>query len=35
MNRQFKQEFSIKQVPTDDTQNLELTLNTMSNEGWE
>ena len=35
MNKQFKQEFSIKQVPTDDAQNLELTLNSMSNDGWE
>ncbi|MBQ8476687.1 FHIPEP family type III secretion protein, partial [bacterium] len=35
MNKQFKQEFSIKQVPTDDAQNLELTLNSMSSAGWE
>ena len=34
MNK-LKQEFSIKQVPTEDAQNLELTLNSMSNQGWE
>lgn len=35
MNKQYRQEFSIKQIPTDDAQNLELTLNSMSSEGWE
>jgi len=35
MNKQFRQEFSIKQVPTDDVQNLEAALNSMSNSGWE
>jgi len=35
MNKQFKQQFSIKQVPTDEAQTLQNTLNTMSNEGWE
>ncbi len=35
MNKQFRQEFSIKQVPTDDALLLENTLNAMSNSGWE
>lgn len=35
MNKQFRQEFSIKQVPTDNASGLETTLNSMSSEGWE
>ncbi len=35
MNKQFRQEFSIKQIPTDDAVLLENTLNSMSNGGWE
>lgn len=35
MAKQFKQEFSIKQVPTDDTLQLENTLNAMASGGWE
>jgi len=35
MSKDFKQEFSIKQVPTDDAPLLESTLNSMANEGWE
>ena len=35
MSKDYKQEFSIKQVPTDDAPLLENTLNSMSNEGWE
>ena len=35
MNKQFKQEFSIKQVPTDDALLLENTLNAMSSTNWE
>ncbi len=35
MSKQFKQEFSIKQVPTDDPMLLQNTLNSMSNGGFE
>lgn len=35
MDKQFRQEFSIKQIPTDDTLQLENTLNAMSSTGWE
>ncbi len=35
MNKQYKQEFSIKQIPTQDALLLENTLNAMSNTGWE
>ncbi len=35
MTKQFKQEFSIKQIPTDDALQLENTLNAMSSTGWE
>ena len=35
MNKQFRQEFSIKQIPTEDAVLLENTLNAMSNAGWE
>lgn len=35
MTKQFKQEFSIKQIPTDDAVALENTLNAMSSTGWE
>lgn len=35
MNKLYKQEFSIKQVPTDETQLLQDTLNSYSNRGWE
>jgi len=35
MNKEFKQEFSIKSIPTDDTVLLENTLNAMSTTGWE
>jgi len=35
MNKQFRQEFSIKSIPTDDTVLLENTLNSMSAVGWE
>ena len=35
MNKEFKQEFSIKSIPTDDTVLLENTLNAMSSTGWE
>ena len=35
MNKQFRQEFSIKQIPTDDALMLENTLNAMSGAGWE
>lgn len=35
MNKEFKQEFSIKSIPTDDTVLLENTLNAMSSVGWE
>ena len=35
MTKQFRQEYTIKSVPTDDTVMLENTLNAMSNSGWE
>ena len=35
MNRQFRQEYSIKQVPTEDVNSLENVLNSMSVSGWE
>ena len=35
MSKEFKQEFSIKSIPTDDTVLLENTLNAMSLSGWE
>lgn len=35
MNKDFRQEFSIKSIPTDDTLLLENTLNAMSSTGWE
>ena len=35
MSKDFKQEFSIKSIPTDDTLLLENTLNAMSINGWE
>ena len=35
MDKQFRQEYSIKSVPTDDTVLLENTLNAMSATGWE
>lgn len=35
MSKEFKQEFSIKSIPTDDTLLLENTLNAMSSTGWE
>ena len=35
MNKEFRQEFSIKSIPTDDTLLLENTLNAMSSSGWE
>lgn len=35
MSKDFKQEFSIKSIPTDDTVLLENTLNAMSTSGWE
>ncbi|MBQ7286924.1 MAG: FHIPEP family type III secretion protein [Candidatus Gastranaerophilales bacterium] len=35
MSKEFKQEFSIKSIPTDDTLLLENTLNAMSLSGWE
>ena len=35
MNKQYRQEFSIKSIPTDDTPLLENTLNSMSLAGWE
>ena len=35
MSKEFRQEFSIKSIPTDDTLLLENTLNAMSNSGWE
>ncbi len=35
MSKEFKQEFSIKSIPTDDTLLLENTLNAMSTSGWE
>ena len=35
MGKEFKQEFSIKSIPTDDTLLLENTLNAMSSSGWE
>ena len=35
MTKEFKQEFSIKSIPTDDTVLLENTLNAMSTTGWE
>lgn len=35
MNKDFKQEFAIKSIPTDDTVLLENTLNAMSSVGWE
>ena len=35
MSKEFKQEFSIKSIPTDDTVLLENTLNAMSTTGWE
>ena len=35
MSKEFKQEFSIKSIPTDDTVLLENTLNAMSTSGWE
>lgn len=35
MNKQFRQEYSIKSIPTDDTVLLENTLNSMSISGWE
>ena len=35
MNKEYRQEFSIKQIPTDDTVLLENTLNAMALAGWE
>ena len=35
MNKQFRQEFSIKQIPTDDPMLLQNTLNAMSSGGFE
>lgn len=35
MSKDFRQEFSIKSIPTDDTLLLENTLNAMSSTGWE
>ena len=35
MNKEFRQEFSIKSIPTDDTLLLENTLNAMATTGWE
>ncbi len=35
MTKQFKQEYSIKSVPTDEPVLLENTLNAMSSNGWE
>ena len=35
MAKQFRQEFSIKSIPTDETALLENTLNAMSTTGWE
>ena len=35
MNRNFKQQFTIKQVPTDDAELLQSTLNATADEGWE
>ncbi len=35
MEKQFRQEFSIKSIPTDDTTLLENTLNAMSASDWE
>lgn len=35
MEKQFRQEYSIKSIPTDDTVLLENTLNAMSASGWE
>lgn len=35
MNKQFRQEYSIKSVPVDNTVLLENTLNAMSSSGWE
>ena len=35
MSKQFRQEFKIKSVPTDETLLLENTLNSMSSVGWE
>ncbi|MBQ2984759.1 MAG: FHIPEP family type III secretion protein [Candidatus Gastranaerophilales bacterium] len=35
MNKEFRQEFSIKSVPVDDTVLLENTLNAMASSGWE
>ncbi len=35
MNKQFRQEFSIKQIPTDDVVLLQNTLNAMSQQDWD
>ena len=35
MMKQFRQEYSIKQIPTEDALLLENTLNAMSISGWE
>lgn len=35
MPKQYRQEYSIKQVPTDEARLLENTLNAMSQQGWE
>ena len=35
MQKSHRQEFIIKSCPTDDTEGLEYTLNTMCKEGWE
>ncbi len=35
MNKEFRQEFSIKSIPTDDVLLLENTLNAMSGAGWD
>lgn len=35
MSKQFRQEYKIKSIPTDDTVLLENTLNSMSSVGWE
>lgn len=35
MNKDYKQEFAIRQIPTDDALLLENTLNAMANDAWE
>ena len=35
MTKNYRQEFSIKSIPTDDTALLENTLNSMALAGWE